>query len=157
MLKLKEIVRSPQLVLAFGFGSGLVKIMPGTVGTVAAIPLYIILSKLNPLAYLLVLIAAVVIGIYVCGYAAEKLGVPDHGAIVWDEFAGYWVTMFMVPFAWEWILAGFFLFRFFDILKPWPISWLDKHVHGGVGIMVDDILAGWLAAGLLHLIIVFAS
>ncbi|MGR5242345.1 phosphatidylglycerophosphatase A, partial [Photobacterium damselae] len=69
-----------------------------------------------------------------------------HGSIVWDEFVGFWITMAIAPtISWQWILAGFILFRFFDMLKPWPISWLDKHVSGGFGIMIDDIVAGFMA------------
>ncbi|GAM72991.1 phosphatidylglycerophosphatase A [Vibrio ishigakensis] len=76
----------------------------------------------------------------------------DHGSIVWDEFAGFWITMAVVPLLgiaasdWKWLIAGFVLFRAFDMIKPWPISYLDKHIHGGLGIMIDDILAGVMAA-----------
>ena len=85
------------------------------------------------------------VGIKICNATAKSLGVHDHGAIVWDEFVGFWITMIAAPAGWQWILAGFVLFRFFDIVKPWPINWLDKHVDGGLGIMLDDILAGLMA------------
>ncbi|WP_257284256.1 phosphatidylglycerophosphatase A, partial [Endozoicomonas sp. SESOKO1] len=68
-----------------------------------------------------------------------------HPAIVWDEFCGFWITMIAAPAGWQWILLGFVLFRLFDIWKPWPISWLDKKVHGGIGIMIDDLVAGVFA------------
>jgi phosphatidylglycerophosphatase A len=83
---------------------------------------------------------------------AEDLRVHDHEGIVWDEMVGMWITLWLVPEGWGWLLVGFLLFRLFDILKPWPISWIDRHVHGGVGIMLDDVLAGvfaWLAMQLL--------
>ncbi|MFT5082135.1 MAG: phosphatidylglycerophosphatase A [Lentisphaeria bacterium] len=142
-----QIFTSPQMFLAFGFGSGLSPIVPGTVGTLASVPLYWLLVHLPfwgyPwLGYFLVVLAAAIIGVYLCDYTSKKLKVHDHSGIVWDEFVGFWITMFMVPFSWQWVLLGFVLFRFFDMLKPWPISWLDKKVHGGFGIMIDDVLAG---------------
>lgn len=134
------------MFLAFGFGSGLSPKAPGTVGTLAAIPIWLLLTQLSaPLYWGLVLIA-VIAGIYICGSAAKKLGVHDHSGIVWDEFVGFWIAMpFMPSQGWS-LLWGFALFRFFDIVKPWPIGWLDKKVHGGLGIMLDDIVAGLFAA-----------
>ena len=81
---------------------------------------------------------------------ARDLGVHDHGGIVWDEFVGYWITMFLLPVRWEWVLGGFLLFRLLDIWKPWPIRWADRQVHGGLGIMLDDVLAGFVACAVLH-------
>jgi len=78
------------------------------------------------------------------------LGTPDHSAIVWDEIVGYLLTMTLAPAGWAWIAVGFVLFRFFDIVKPWPISWCDKHVHGGLGVMLDDLLAGLFAAAVMY-------
>jgi phosphatidylglycerophosphatase A len=86
-----------------------------------------------------------VLGIWICGKTAEDMGVHDDSSIVWDEVAGMLITMLAVPLSWQTVLVGFMLFRFFDILKPWPISYLDKHVHGGFGIMIDDVLAGLFA------------
>lgn len=82
-------------------------------------------------------------------------GGHDHPGIVWDEFAGLFVTMIAVPVTWGTVLAGFILFRLFDILKPWPISWLDKKVSGGLGIMLDDLVAGVFALAILHLLLKF--
>jgi phosphatidylglycerophosphatase A len=79
------------------------------------------------------------------------MDVHDDSSIVWDEIAGMMITMLAVPLSWQTLLIGFVLFRFFDILKPWPISYLDKHVHGGFGIMIDDVLAGLFALGCVHL------
>ena len=150
-----EIFKSPQLFLAFGLGSGLSPVVPGTMGTLAAVPFYLLLAQLPWLAYAIVVTVTAVVGCYLCGYSANKLGVHDHSGIVWDEFVGFWITMFLVPLKWQWIVAGFILFRFFDMVKPWPISLLDKHVHGGFGIMVDDIAAGIAAWACLQLLIYY--
>ncbi|MGF1790117.1 phosphatidylglycerophosphatase A [Photobacterium profundum] len=139
-------LKNPWHFLATGFGSGLSPIIPGTMGTVASIPLYLLIVQLPFAVYILITIVAAVIGIIICQKTSDDMGVHDHGSIVWDEFVGFWITMAIAPVvSWQWILAGFVLFRFFDMIKPWPISWLDKHVHGGFGIMVDDILAGFMA------------
>ncbi len=142
--------------LAFGFGSGLAPKAPGTFGTVAAIPVYLLLSLLASLpGYLVITALFSVVGIWICDKTSKDLGVHDHSGIVWDEIVGYLITMILVPLTWYWILAGFVLFRFFDILKPWPISILDKKVSGGFGIMVDDIVAGVFSLGVMHLLIYF--
>lgn len=114
-------------------------------GTVAAIAPYLALQSLPLWFYLSFVLAAALVGIVICGATADALGVHDHGAIVWDEFVGFWVTMIAAPAGWQWVVAGFLLFRFFDIVKPWPIRWLDEHVGGGVGIMLDDLIAGIMA------------
>ena len=136
--------------LAFGFGSGLSPRAPGTAGTVIAIPLYLLICDLNLVAYTLLLVLSAAAGIWLCGRASGELGVHDHPGIVWDEFVGYWITMWALPTSWVWVAAGFLLFRLFDILKPWPISLCDKRVHGGLGIMLDDVLAGIVSCGVLH-------
>jgi phosphatidylglycerophosphatase A len=137
---------NPVHFLAFGFGSGLAAKMPGTFGTLAALPLVVLLSHFSSFSvYLTVTILVCVLGIWICGKTAEDMGVHDDSSIVWDEVAGMLITMLAVPLSWQTVLVGFMLFRFFDILKPWPISYLDKHVHGGFGIMIDDVLAGLFA------------
>jgi phosphatidylglycerophosphatase A len=141
---------NPASLVALGFGSGLVPVAPGTAGTLAAIPLYLLLQDLPLAAYLGVLAVMLLGGVPVCGYTAGRLGVHDHPAIVWDEVVGYLVTMIAAPAGWQWVAAGFVLFRLFDILKPWPIRWFDRHVHGGAGIMLDDIIAGVFAAAVLQ-------
>jgi len=135
----------PVHLLALGFGSGLSPKAPGTVGTLAAVPLYWLVSGWPWQAYGLLLLIAALAGIWLCDRTARDLGVHDHPAIVWDEFVGFGITMLLAPAGWLWIASGFALFRLFDVLKPWPISWCDRHVHGGLGIMLDDILAGVLA------------
>ncbi|WP_221795877.1 phosphatidylglycerophosphatase A family protein [Oceanobacter mangrovi] len=132
--------------LAFGLGSGLARKAPGTWGTLAAIPVWwLALQHLPLLPYLLMLLLTSLVGIYLCGKTADDLGVHDHPGIVWDEWVGIWITCLLLPDGWYWIVAAFAAFRFFDILKPWPIRWLDQHVEGGLGIMIDDILAGIMA------------
>ncbi len=142
--------RSLAQFLAFGFGSGLSPKAPGTAGTVAAIPLFLLMSQLNLPLYSGLVVLGAALGIYLCDAASRELGVHDHPGIVWDEFVGYWITMWALPVTWQTVLAGFVAFRIFDIAKPWPIRWLDKHVHGGFGIMVDDMLAGLFACAVMH-------
>ncbi|MEE9397182.1 MAG: phosphatidylglycerophosphatase A [Methylococcales bacterium] len=144
-LSLTDLLKNPVLFLAFGFGSGLAPKAPGTFGTLAAIPIYLLVSLGNPVVYGIVLVATLVGGVFICDKASEMLGVHDHGGIVWDEIAGFLITMMAVPFSWQAIAIGFVLFRLFDIWKPWPISVIDKHVAGGFGIMLDDVIAGVFA------------
>ena len=143
---------NPIQFLALGFGSGLAPKAPGTFGTLAAVPLFLLMSGLTPLVYALLVLVVCIAGVYICGKAASDVGVHDHGAIVWDEFAGFFITMFMVPVTWQSVLVGFILFRIFDIAKPWPISIADKKLTGGFGIMFDDVLAGLFALIIMHLI-----
>ena len=146
-------LKNPIHFLALGFGSGLMPKAPGTFGTLAAIPVYLLMSDL-PLWMFISLTAVITIaGIYICDYTSRALGVHDHSGIVIDEIAGYLITMIAMPNDWIWIVTGFILFRLFDILKPWPISWLDKKVSGGFGIMIDDVLAGIFALICLHILI----
>lgn len=144
---------NPWNFFALGFGSGLVPVAPGTFGTLMAIPLYLLLMQFSPGVYLLILLLTFLLGIAICGVSAAKLEVHDHPGIVWDEFVGYWLTMFMAPAGWLWIVVGFVLFRFFDILKPWPIRFIDQRVSGGLGIMLDDILAGIYSLIILQLLV----
>ncbi|OBS08715.1 phosphatidylglycerophosphatase A family protein [Acidihalobacter prosperus] len=132
----------PAHFLAFGFGSGLSPVAPGTAGTLAAIPLYLLIAPLPLYAYALVTLVALVAGFWICGRSSALLGVHDHRGIVWDEIVGYFITMAAAPHGWAWVLAGFVLFRIFDVLKPWPANWADRQLHGGVGIVMDDVFAG---------------
>ena len=152
-LSIIQIMSNPTLFLAFGFGSGLTKKMPGTMGTIAAIPVYLILIQTNIWLYAVVTGLVVIVGIWICGNAAKQLGEHDFGGIVWDEIAGYLITMSLVPFSWYAVFLGFISFRIFDIIKPWPIKWIDQKVEGGLGIMLDDVLAGVFAAVFVFLLI----
>lgn len=148
----KQLLTNPNHLFAFGFGSGLAPKAPGTFGTLAAIPVFWLIQDLSWPLYLSWLVVTFILGVYWCDRSAKALGVHDHGGIVWDEMVGYWLTMFFAPVGWLWILGGFVLFRFFDILKPWPINIIDRRVGGGFGIMVDDIVAAlyaWLALQVL--------
>lgn len=151
-LSIKQIMTDPVLFLAFGFGSGLAKKAPGTMGTVAAIPVYLLFALTNFWVFSLLTIIVNIAGIWICDIAAKKLDEHDYGGIVWDEVGGYLITMWFVvatvPFSWQAVLAGFVLFRIFDIIKPQPIKWVDSKVEGGFGIMLDDVIAG-LFAGLI--------
>lgn len=140
-----ELLRNPLHLLSLGFGSGLSPVAPGTCGTLLAIPPYLLLAQLSLPYYLLAVLLAFAAGVYLCGYTSTALGVHDHSGIVWDEFVGFWITMIAVPPTWQWILAGFVLFRLFDIVKPWPVKVADANMKGGFGIMFDDVLAGLYA------------
>lgn len=145
--------RDPINLLALGFGSGLARRAPGTFGTLAAVPflLLFVYSGL-PLAALLLLVAAVA-GVFICGHASRSMGLDDPGCIVWDEMVGLWLTLYAMPLTLTSVVGGFALFRLFDIAKPWPINWCDRNVKGGLGIMVDDLLAGIIAALSLRLVL----
>ncbi len=146
-----DLLRNPMQFLAFGFGSGLSPKAPGTAGTLVAVPIYLLIADLSLLHYTLFIAVSSLLGIWICGVASRQLKVHDHPGIVWDEFVGYWITMWAVPADWTWIIAGFVAFRVFDIVKPWPVSVLDRRVGGGLGIMVDDMLAGVMACVTLHI------
>lgn len=141
--------------LAFGFGTGLARKMPGTAGTLVGVFCYLGLEGLPLAYYAAVTLLLFLAGIWLCGRTARDLAVHDHPAIVWDEIVGYLVAMTAAPAGWGWVLAGFVLFRLFDIWKPWPIRWLDRHVTGGFGIMIDDVLAAIYAAFLLQITSIF--
>ncbi len=143
---------TPQGLLAFGFGSGLARYAQGTVGTVAAIPCAILLKSLPSILYWPVLLVLFLLGIYICGATAARLGKHDPRGIVWDEMVGYWLTIAFLPTQWTWWLAAFVLFRLFDILKPWPICLSERLFKGGLGIMVDDIIAALYAMAILALV-----
>ncbi|MFS1562728.1 MAG: phosphatidylglycerophosphatase A [Candidatus Arsenophonus phytopathogenicus] len=138
---------NPWHLLATGFGSGLSPIIPGTMGSLAAIPFWLLMYWLLPvwLCWFIILFGFVV-GIVICQRTSDDMQVHDHGSIVWDEFIGMWMTLMVIPLvSWQWVLIAFVLFRFFDMLKPWPIGWFDQQVGGGLGIMLDDIIAAIFA------------
>lgn len=143
--------RSPIQFLAFGFGVGLSRWAPGTFGTLLAVPLYLTFAGAPLWLYSTIVLIAAALGIWICGRASEELGVHDHSGIVWDEFVGLWIALWAVPAEPVWIVMGFLVFRIFDIAKPWPIGPLDRHVHGGLGIMIDDVVAGIFTCATLHL------
>lgn len=143
------LLRDPVHLFAFGFGAGLTPYAPGTFGTLIAVPIVWFVSQFGWVFHLSFALIAFFGGIYICGASARKLGVHDHPAIVWDEIAGYTVTMLAAPAEPAWLVAGFVLFRFFDIVKPSPIREADHSLRGGLGIILDDILAGLFAGAIL--------
>lgn len=148
----KNVWKNPLYFIAFGFGSGLMPIAPGTFGTLAAIPIYLMMVGLSWPWYLCLIVIAFIMGVFVCDKVTSELGVQDYSGIVWDEVVGFLITMFMAPVGIVWVVVGFGLFRLFDIWKPQPIRWVDKHVQGGFGIMVDDVLAGILALAIMQIL-----
>lgn len=134
------VLAGPANFLALGAGLGLAPRAPGTFGTLLGIPLLFLMPQ-SLLGYSATLLVLFAVGVWCCHVCAQALGVHDHPGIVWDEVVGYLITMAAVPRTAPWILTGFVVFRVFDISKPWPISWIDRQVHGGLGIMLDDVLA----------------
>jgi len=149
---LPRLRRTPAFWLASGFGAGLSPRAPGTVGTlVAALP-WLLLSALPWAVYAAVVLATFAIGVWAAQRVIDVLGAEDPGVVVIDEWVGLWITLFLAPPGWQWPLIGIALFRVFDILKPWPVSWADTQLHGGFGAMFDDALAGVYACLALQLI-----
>lgn len=147
----RDVFTNPVHLVAFGFGAGLSPNAPGTVGTLWGVAAFLLLGTLPLWAYLAATLALFGFGCWVCGRSAALLGTPDHSGIVFDEIVGYLVAA--TPLLWNpagpalvWVIAAFVLFRVFDIAKPWPIRRLDASVHGGFGIMLDDLVAGIYAA-----------
>lgn len=145
---------------AFGLGSGYSPKAPGTLGSLVAVVLFAGLAALPLPLYIAVILVSTLAGIGICHAAAERMGVHDHGGIVWDEFVGQWIALLpLVPVAiWDArtllaVAIGFGLFRLFDIWKPWPVRWADHKVDGGFGIMLDDLIAGAMAAIVLWLVL----
>ena len=142
----------PAHVLAFGFGAGLVRFAPGTVGTLVAWPVGWLLAASMPPAAMLGLAGALfLLGIWCCGVTGEHLGVADHGAMVWDEMVAFLLILAILPRELAWQAAGFLAFRVFDIAKPPPIRWLERRLRGGFGVMFDDVVAAGCALLVLAL------
>ncbi len=142
----QKVLRDPVHWPAFGFGLGLVPKAPGTFGSLLGLPLWWFCWSYGTFNYLLLALALFLVGIWICGESAKRLGVHDHGGIVWDEVVGMMLTMTFVEPSITSALLGFGLFRLMDIAKPWPIRDIDHRLHGGLGIMLDDVLAAVYAA-----------
>jgi len=145
----KTVLSDPVHFLAFGFGTGLAPVAPGTVGTLVGVVLDWLLRYWGLAPRLAIVVLMFLAGVWLCGESAKRLAVHDHPGIVWDEIVGYLAAMLVAPGGWQWALAGFVLFRVFDILKPWPIRDVDHRLSGGLGIMLDDVLAAAYAAMVL--------
>ncbi|MDO5639928.1 MAG: phosphatidylglycerophosphatase A [Neisseria sp.] len=133
----------PLCLLGFGFGSGLAPFAPGTFGTLPALPIAFMLYLAGVSGWWLAALCGVLFvwGIKICSHTERELGIQDYGGIVWDEIVAMLLVLAFTPFYWGWWLAAFVLFRLFDAVKPWPIKWFDARVHGGFGIMLDDLIA----------------
>ena len=145
--------RQPTLILASGFGTGYAPVVPGTVGTLVAIPLWWLCSGLAPVIYGLISLAGFMLGVWVCSRAMSITGEHDNPEIVIDEVVGYFVALAFVPIDTVWVIVSFFVFRVFDVFKPWPINWLDRNVSGGFGVMLDDLVAGVFTAVVVMLLV----
>jgi phosphatidylglycerophosphatase A len=138
----KFLLSHPAHFLSSGFGSGLAPAIPGTFGTLAALPIYwIVAPLLSNAQFLLAMLVAFLVGIWVCDITGKALGEPDHGGIVWDEIVSFMLVLFFTPAGWYWTMLAFVLFRVFDTLKPPPISYFERVLPGGFGVMFDDLLA----------------
>ncbi len=152
----RAVLAHPAGWIASGFGSGLSPFAPGTAGSAAALLPWLLLRELPLAAVVGVIVLAFAIGIWASDVVIERLRISDPGVIVCDEFVGQWISLLPLliwPAPWPWVIAGFFLFRLFDVWKPWPCSWADRHVKGGFGVMLDDALAGVYAAAVLALLL----
>ena len=150
------LLSTPAGWLACGFGSGLAPVAQGTFGSLAAILPWLLLRQASLPLNLLVIVLGFAIGVWACDVAGRALGVDDHRSLVWDEFIGQWIALLPALVApWWAVIAGFALFRLFDVWKPWPIRYLDKHLKGGLGVMIDDVIAGVFAALVLRLVLAY--
>jgi len=150
-LAAKQLLTHPAGWIATGFGSGFSPRAPGTVGTLAAMLPWFGLRLLPWPWYLAAIAAAFAIGIWASSWVVHRSGVNDPQVVVWDEFVGVWIALVAAPAGWPWALAGFALFRLFDIWKPWPVRWADRKVHGGLGVMLDDAIAGGYALAVMQI------
>jgi phosphatidylglycerophosphatase A len=135
----------PAHVVAFGFGAGLARFAPGTFGTLLAWPFGWLLGAAHPLVVFGMLAALFILGVWACAITGRHLGMHDHGSMVWDEFVAFLLMLAILPHDLAWQLAGFILFRTFDIAKPPPIRWFERRYQGGFGVMFDDLLAAGYA------------
>ena len=149
------LVSHPAHFVALGFGSGLAPWAPGTFGTFAGWILYLVLALvLPPVVIAFLAIPLFFIGVWACGVTGRDLGVQDHGAMVWDEVVAFLPLAAIASAAWWLQAVAFVLFRIFDIWKPYPIGWVDRHVKGGMGVMLDDVIAAAYAYVLFILFVV---
>lgn len=146
----RSIWTNPLHFVACAFGFGALPWWPGTWATLATIPIVIALKQLPEWGYVAVTLAMVLLGVFVCGKANRDFGTEDHPACAWDEMASFPIALIGVPLTIYTVLAAVILFRFLDIIKPWPIRWLDRHIHGGIGVMLDDVVAALCTLVILH-------
>ncbi len=145
-------MKRPLMWLATGFGAGLSPLAPGTAGSLVGVLFYLAMAGLPLPLYLALVLVLAIIGIWVCERAGRALAVADHPSIVWDEIVGLLIAMAATPPSWQGLVSGFALFRLFDILKPWPVGRIDRSVKGGLGVMLDDVMAGLYALACLQIL-----
>lgn len=149
----QSIWTNPIEFIACGFGVGAIPYMPGVFGTMLGVFFYIFFSRFSLLTYSIIALVFFVFGIIICDITNRHFGTFDHPAAVWDEIVGFLFVMIAIPKIWYFILMGFILFRIFDIWKPWPISWIEKNIGGGLGVMIDDIMAALYTWIILNIIV----
>jgi phosphatidylglycerophosphatase A len=147
-----KVWRNPWYFIAFGLGSGAMPFAPGTFGTLMAIPFYLLLRQLPLLYYISFVLIFIIFASILSDKISKDTSTHDHPGMCIDEFAGFFVTMVNAPVGWQWILLGFIFFRFFDIVKPWPINIIDKKMQSGFGMILDDVLAGIYAFTIIQII-----
>ena len=139
---LRFVFAHPAHFLAFGFGSGLAPIAPGTFGSLVGIPIaWLLLPALSPVMYATIVVAAFGVGVWACDVTGRALGIADYGGIVWDEIVAMLIVLWLVPFTIPWVVAAFLLFRLFDIVKLPPARFFDRKWKHGAGVMMDDVAA----------------
>jgi phosphatidylglycerophosphatase A len=154
-IDLSSVWHNPLHFVTCGFGLGLLP-APGTFGTLLGVVFYLLLHPLPLWAYLTIVAVLNIAGIFMCDKVNKDLNTDDHPAAVWDEVAAFPIVMIAVPFTWYWIVIGFILFRLIDIFKPGPIGWLDRHVHGGFGVMIDDVAAALVSLAIVQILMCIA-
>lgn len=150
---LRSVWQNPWHFLACGLGVGTFPYMPGTVGTLLGVVVYLLLAKCHFITYVILELLLLSVGVYLCGRFNREVGTDDHPAAVWDEVASFPMVMLGIPQTAGYVVLGFILFRVLDIWKPWPISWVDRRIHGGVGVMLDDVLAALLSWIILYTVV----
>jgi phosphatidylglycerophosphatase A len=149
----KKVFSDWKYFLGFGFGSGLLPLVPGTWGTLATVPLIWILSFYSPIIYISLTLLILGLGAWISDRLSQELGVHDYGGVNIDEVAGFLITMYPFSYSLKNLMLGFVLFRFFDMVKPFPINWIDKNIHGGIGMMIDDVAAAFLSILTMYFIL----
>ena len=151
----KKVWQDPLYFFAFGFGSGTFPYAPGTVGTLMSVPFFLFMQPLSVPFYFLCVMLFIAASIFACEKVSREIQVQDHQGMCIDEFAGFFVTMINAPQGLSWLVVGFLLFRFFDIVKPWPIRLMDEKIHGGFGMVLDDVMAGFYSFLIIQLLAYF--
>ena len=150
-IELKRVLTDPEMLLMTGFGTGLVPKAPGTAGSLVGALLFFPALFLPIYVQLGIIVIALGLGIVFSQRVADELEIKDPAMVVWDEFVGMWIAMLWLP-GLLWLPIALVVFRLFDIVKPWPVSWADRELDGGLGIMIDDVIAGLMTLAVLQLV-----